>query len=153
MPTVRLLRLSSPYSTRPVGFSSPHWFTNAVGMINTDLTPDLLLTALLKIEAGLGRVRRREQSEYRDRPIDLDIIYYEDFVISSPRLKLPHPEVENRLFVLMPLAEIASDCRHPVSGFTAVQMLDRLMSTLKPSMTAEQMIKKGVWRRKKGVLF
>lgn len=123
-PGVVALSLSSPYRTSPVQMTSMQWFTNAVGMISTTLPPVQLLACLLDIEERLGRDRRSGP----DRTIDLDLLSYADLLLAGHNLILPHPELHKRLFVLVPLAELDPDWRHPVSGHTVTQLLDELRS-------------------------
>ncbi|MDR3090110.1 MAG: 2-amino-4-hydroxy-6-hydroxymethyldihydropteridine diphosphokinase [Desulfobulbaceae bacterium] len=108
-PGVSLIRLSSPYRSAPVDMASANWFTNAVGEIRTDMSPLWLLRHLLAIEAVMGRKRDPEQRGYQDRPLDLDLLYYDGLALESARLSLPHPARRQRLFVLAPMAEIAAD--------------------------------------------
>jgi len=103
---------------------SEQWFTNAVGEITTILPPEELLAALLAIEGEFGR----DRSIGLDRPLDLDLLYYGDLILSSPALTLPHPRISERLFVLAPLAELAQGHVHPGAGLTARELLDRLRS-------------------------
>lgn len=130
-PKITTLAISSPYLTRPLNKKvweakgkklSDQWFTNAVGVLETGLPPQLLLEILKKVESTLGR----DRSKTVDRPIDLDILYYDDLVISEAELELPHPEMKYRPFVLIPLAEIAPDHLHPVSEATTRQMVRSL---------------------------
>lgn len=116
------LTLSHPYRSAPLAMVSSHWFTNAVGVCESKLPPRELLARLLAIEAAMGR----DRSQGRDRVIDLDILYYDDLVEQGPDLTLPHPEIENRLFVLAPLAELAPDHQHPLTGRSSREMLQRL---------------------------
>jgi 2-amino-4-hydroxy-6-hydroxymethyldihydropteridine diphosphokinase len=88
-------------------------FLNAVFEVETGLDPERLLDLLEAIERDLGRTRK---GDWVPRPIDLDILLYEDLVIASPRLKIPHPEMAKRWFVLKPLADLAPDVVHPVTG-------------------------------------
>lgn len=124
---INTLVLSSPYLSRPVVKESwlragrqlsEQWFTNAVGVLETDLAPLDLLTVLQAIEAGQGRDREKSL----DRRVDLDILYYDDLLYLDEVLELPHPEIKNRLFVLAPLEELAPDHRHPRTGQTTRQM-------------------------------
>jgi 2-amino-4-hydroxy-6-hydroxymethyldihydropteridine diphosphokinase len=134
-PDISLLSLSSPYRTKPVNMDSIQWFTNAVGMVETDLPPAALLSELLRIEEEMGRDRTTRN---RDRTVDMDILYYENEVLSSPELILPHPEIQNRLFVLAPLEELDPDRRHPVLLKTSARMRMLLRST-------DQEIIKSTW--------
>lgn len=130
-PELTALAISSPYSTRPVNKDSweksgktlsEQWFTNAVGVLETRLSPGLLLDLLKNIELSLGRDRRVSV----DRPIDLDMLYYDELVVSEGELELPHPEIRRRPFVLIPLAELAPDLKHPVTGLSTRQMVRAL---------------------------
>ncbi len=114
--------LSHAYRSAPVGMASKQWFTNAVGVCETRLPAQSLLARLLEIETAMGRERALGQ----DRVIDLDILYYDDCVEQGPELIIPHPEIENRLFVLAPLAELAPDHRHPLTGLTSREMQRRV---------------------------
>ncbi len=139
-----LLALSSPYFTKPICMESKHWFTNAVGRIKTSLHPKSLLEILLQIEADMGRERIAGSSLPSDRKIDLDLIYYDDLVFSAEDLIVPHPAIQNRLFVLAPLDELLPDRIHPVLGQTSSQMLMQLKVTdaLKKN---NQLVKKMTW--------
>lgn len=121
---VTLLGLSSPYKSEPVGVETKNWFINAVGALETKIAPDVLLAEMLAIEKEMGRDRMRGI----DRSIDLDLLYYDDLEINKPQLMLPHPEIQNRLFVLLPLAELAPDHIHPVLGQTTSAMRKNLLS-------------------------
>ena len=111
-PKVLVDRTSFLYETEPVGYSEQPRFLNAVCRGETELTPWELLDLVKEIEEALGRVPSFPNAP---RPIDIDIVFYADQVINSPRLTIPHPRLEERAFVLIPLAEIAPDLVHPVS--------------------------------------
>lgn len=122
-PGIRKLLLSHAYASAPLGMppGSPP-FTNAVGVCETKLPPRELLAALLQIETAMGR----DRAQGRDRVIDLDILYYDDWVVQDTTLSIPHPEIAKRLFVLAPLVELAPDHQHPVSGLTSLQMAEQV---------------------------
>lgn len=120
---VTTARLSRPYRSAPLGVVSEHWFTNAVGEIETELEAGQLLGVLLEIERQMGRDRRRQGS---DRPIDLDLLLYGAEIISRPRLEVPHPQMSKRLFVLEPLKELAPGLVHPGRRLTIAELAARL---------------------------
>ena len=105
-PGVEASRLSSPYRSRPIDMDSPHWFINAVCLIRTTLDPLTLLRCLQTIETSFGRRRDPLITGYQDRPLDLDLLLYDDLRLDSPQLTLPHPRMGERCFVLEPLLEI-----------------------------------------------
>ena len=125
-----VLRVSSFYRTDPVGHLEQPDFHNAVALLRVTSTPEDLLDRLREIESEMGRVPR-----FRDGPreIDLDILDFGGVVRSRPDPVLPHPRLTERRFVLAPLAEIAPDWRHPVTGRTAADMLSDLPE--KPGVT------------------
>ncbi len=114
--------LSSPYLTEPVGMESKYLFTNAVGLLETGLDPQALLAVMLDLERQMGRDRKKG----KDRTVDLDILFYDDLVMNTASLVVPHPEIINRLFVLAPLAELASEYTHPLLRMTAGQMIESM---------------------------
>ena len=103
-------RMSSIYETDPVGDESQPRYLNAVVVGTTALSPVGLLRALQHIEADLGRERPFPSAP---RTIDLDLLLYDELVLATPELKLPHPRLHERFFVLVPLAELVPDRRHP----------------------------------------
>ena len=108
----KVVRVSSVYETEPWGFTAEDNFLNMVAEVETILTPSGLLGAILMIESQLGRARGEEQ--YSSRLIDIDILFYEDLILDEISLKIPHPLLHNRKFVLVPFSEIAPDHMHPV---------------------------------------
>jgi 2-amino-4-hydroxy-6-hydroxymethyldihydropteridine diphosphokinase len=113
--------LSSVYETAAWGITEQPVFWNQVVVLDTDLPPEALLAAVLAIEQSLGRER---DQRWGARTLDVDILYYNDQVIQSPSLSVPHPEIANRRFTLAPLAEIAPDLPHPVLRLTQRRLLD-----------------------------
>ena len=116
LPHSRLLRASSLYRTAPIGVHGQPDFINAVVALETSLAPEALLDALLAIEANFGR---RRDYPNAPRTLDLDLLLYGDRTIDTPALKLPHPRMHLRAFVIAPLLEIAPDCRIPGRGAAA----------------------------------
>jgi 2-amino-4-hydroxy-6-hydroxymethyldihydropteridine diphosphokinase len=116
LPRSRLLRASSLYRTAPVGVSGQPDFINAVAALETALEPRALLAALFEIEARFGR---RRDFYHAPRTLDLDLLLYDAETIDTPELRLPHPRMHLRAFVLVPLLEIAPDCRIPGRGCAA----------------------------------
>lgn len=112
----RRLRMSSLYRTAPIGIRDQPDFINAVAMLQTRLTAPQLLDALFAVEHAFGR---RRDFHHAPRTLDLDLLLYDDLIVDSPRLLLPHPRMHLRAFVLVPLLEIAPDCRIPGRGSAA----------------------------------
>lgn len=122
---VEVVRVSSFLSTEPYGVTDQPQFLNAVACVRTSLAPLALLDVLLATELAMGRVRLRHWGE---RNIDLDLLLYEDVVLDTPRLRLPHPDMQNRDFVLLPLAEIAPEFKHPTLQKTIWELKENLMN-------------------------
>ncbi len=117
---VRVCRLSSYYKTEPVDFLPQRWFVNCVAEAATTLMPLQLLKALQAVERELGR---RPGIAKGPRPIDIDILLYENVVVRSPALTIPHERLSERRFVLVPLRELSPQLRHPVHRRTVPEML------------------------------
>jgi len=118
-------RISSLYITEPVGNTEQPVFVNAVLLLETSLTAEELLTRLLALELDFGRDRLTATPK-GPRTLDLDLLFYDDVVLASPQLNLPHPELARRRFVLQPLAEIAPTLVHPILGVTIKKLLEDL---------------------------
>ena len=123
LPQTHVIRVSSLYDTDPVGETEQPPFLNAVAWVETELPARELLWQMLLIEKRMGRVRSRR---WGPRPIDLDIVFYDDQIIDEPDLSVPHPEAHRRAFVLLPLVELDPDFRHPVTGETVRRMAQKL---------------------------
>jgi 2-amino-4-hydroxy-6-hydroxymethyldihydropteridine diphosphokinase len=127
----RFVSLSSSYETEPVEFTDQPWFLNCAAGLNTDLTAQELMARLLQIELEMGRQRTKKKGP---RTIDIDILLFDDLILDSPEVTIPHPAMHERRFVLEPLAQIAPDVRHTLLGKTVRELL--------ASLPAGQLVKK-----------
>ncbi|MBI4690283.1 MAG: 2-amino-4-hydroxy-6-hydroxymethyldihydropteridine diphosphokinase [Nitrospirae bacterium] len=118
---VTIVKQSSMYETEPWGVKDQPKFINMAIEVETDKEPKELLNILKKIEKEVGRT---ETVKWGPRVIDLDILLYDDLILKTPELEIPHPLMHERDFVLKPLSEIAPDKRHPVIGKTVKEMLN-----------------------------
>ena len=127
----KVISLSAFYITKPWGFHSEHKFLNAALCVATELSPLQLLDTTQAIERELGRIQKSVSQQYADRPIDIDLLLYDDLIMdetspSGQKLIIPHPLMTRRDFVMRPLAEIAPSLRHPSLGETMETLLKRL---------------------------
>ena len=121
---VAIAQCSSIYETEPWGGVEQPRFLNLVCRVETPLTPEALLAAVKRVEERVGRTPRAER--YGPREIDIDLLLQGGRVVSEQGLEVPHPRLAERVFVLVPLVEMASELRHPSLGVTMQELLARL---------------------------
>lgn len=119
---------SSVYESEPWGFHSDNWFLNQVIRIETGFKPIELLNEILKIEKKMGRIRSGEKG-YSSRQIDIDILFYNDEIISEENLTIPHPKIPDRMFTLLPLFELNQSLIHPISGKSVSDLIKECPDT------------------------
>lgn len=124
-PEINIVATSSFYETEPWQMDSENWFVNAIAQISTSLSPENLLAECQRVEAQLGR-KRDGSNTYTDRTIDIDILFYDNQIINTPALTIPHPCFYKRAFLLVPMLEIAQDFIHPALNKTVAEIYDEL---------------------------
>lgn len=126
LPRVRVIQVSSLYRTEPVGLEDQDWFVNGVAHIESGLGPRELMRGLLEVEQGMGRTRTIQGGP---RVIDLDLLLFGDLVMEDADLRIPHPRLHERRFVLVPLCELAPHALHPVLKKEMADILMDLQDT------------------------
>lgn len=129
LPDTRIVKASSVYESEPLGDATT-WFVNAVIEIETEFTPEQLLKQLLAIETAMGR-KRVKGKKWGSRIIDLDILLFGKEIIDKRNLKIPHPQIQNRKFVLIPLSELVPQLIHPKLNLSVNEMLTSLKDSKK----------------------
>ena len=117
---IKIISESSFYRTSPIGQIKQKWFINSTIKINTSLAPENLLSELLNIESEMGRVRKEK---WGPRLIDLDLLFYDKLILNRKSIILPHPEIQKRKFVLIPMSEIGGTYSHPILKKTIKTLL------------------------------
>ncbi|NOT56047.1 MAG: 2-amino-4-hydroxy-6-hydroxymethyldihydropteridine diphosphokinase [Deltaproteobacteria bacterium] len=125
LPKTRIIKRSSLYESEPHG-DAKNWYVNGVIEIETEFLPDKLLQRLQAIEQAMGRKKTPQTKKWASRKIDLDILLFENQTLDTRTLKIPHPEIQHRRFVLVPLSELAPHLTHPRLGVTIVELLAHL---------------------------
>ncbi len=133
-----VLEVSNTYESDAIGFKTQNRFLNLAMKIKVDCGPLQLLLRLEAIEIKLGRLKPSIFSEYTDRQMDIDIIFFDDLVMNSKELIIPHPRMQDRLFVLKPLAELCPDFIHPVFKKTVRELLAECSDQSKLELSLER---------------
>lgn len=122
---INIVSTSSFYETEPWQMESKNWFVNAVVQISTTLSPEALLDETQRIEVQLGRTKNSAK-DYADRTVDIDLLFYDDLIMHTGELTVPHPLMHKRAFMLVPMLEIAQDYVHPLFKKTISALYDEL---------------------------
>lgn len=125
----KIIAESSLYESEPWGFQADKRFLNKVIKAETELQPAEILNIILSIEKKLGRIRS-QQANYESRTIDIDILFFNEQIISEKDLIIPHPRIQERMFTLIPLAELDQSLVHPVSCKTIGQLISECHDSL-----------------------
>lgn len=130
---VEFIEASSDYKTEPFDMDTKNWFLNKVILINTSYSPIELLKFMQNIERKMGRAEKfdfdlskKDTKKYLDRVIDIDILSFNDNILNTSELIIPHQKMHERLFVLLPLSEISKDWVHPILKKTATELIESI---------------------------
>jgi 2-amino-4-hydroxy-6-hydroxymethyldihydropteridine diphosphokinase len=123
LPDTRIVDISPIYRTAPVGYTDQPPFLNLAISVRTELAPEEIVSACRTIERDLGR---QDRPRWHEREIDIDLLIYDQVLISRPGLTVPHPRMNGRAFVMIPLGDIAPDLIHPVTGESIAAIRDQL---------------------------
>ncbi|MBW1615287.1 MAG: 2-amino-4-hydroxy-6-hydroxymethyldihydropteridine diphosphokinase [Deltaproteobacteria bacterium] len=125
----RITDISKFYQTSPVDYTEQDSFANCAVKIKTEYSPEVLLDNLRKIEKKVGTVEKKVR--FGPRILDLDIIFYDDIILDTDRLKIPHPRMHTRYFVLLPIADIDSDFIHPALKISIKSLIENLKKDIR----------------------
>lgn len=134
---IKLVWTSSVYETEPYGKPDQPKFLNAVAEIETSLEPNALFDEVKSIEKQMGR---SSSERWGPREIDIDLLIYDGLVFANDQIKVPHPELEKRRFVLVPLREIAPDLVHPINGMTMTELAASCTDTIRVVKTSYHIV-------------
>ncbi|GAB4311791.1 MAG: 2-amino-4-hydroxy-6-hydroxymethyldihydropteridine diphosphokinase [Bacteroidales bacterium] len=136
-------KVSALYESDAWGYHSVNRYLNQAVFLETPLSPMELLETTQQIEKLLGRETKSSGQQYEDRPIDIDILFYDNEIINRPNLTIPHPAMISRRFVMEPLCEISSDFRHPVFGKSIKELKSECIDFSQVEKFSEKTIDKG----------
>ncbi|MGE0826238.1 MAG: 2-amino-4-hydroxy-6-hydroxymethyldihydropteridine diphosphokinase [Candidatus Binatia bacterium] len=125
LPKTHIVKRSSLYESEPIG-DAKNWYVNGVIELETEFSPEQLLSRLQSIERAMGRKKTAKTKKWSSRKIDLDILLFDNYIVDTRTLKIPHPEIQNRRFVLLPLSELAPQLIHPRLGVSIASLLSSL---------------------------
>ncbi len=139
LPSCFVTDISKFYETSPVDYTDQDWFANCAIKIKTEYSPEELLFNLREIERNVGSIKKKIR--FGPRILDLDIIFYDNIIIDSKRLKIPHPRMHNRYFVLQPISDIETDFIHPVLKISIKSLIENLKSDIQYNCQKALLIK------------
>ncbi len=138
LPACSTINVSKFYETSPVDYTEQDSFVNCAVKIKTEYSPEVLLDNLREIEKKVGTVEKKVK--FGPRILDLDIIFYDDIILNTDRLKIPHPRMHSRYFVLRPISDIDSDFIHPVLKISIKSLIENLKKDIRYNMQKARLI-------------